>query len=81
MRLERARKLLNKLKESGYAGRIVFYSDEKNFIMDPVYNAQNDRYINFFESDEDKERTEETAAILPGRSTPPPPCSWGLWPP
>ena len=54
-RLERARKLLNKLKESGYAGRIVFYSDEKNFVVDPVYNAQKDWYINFFESDKDEE--------------------------
>ena len=37
-RLERARKLLNKLKAPGYPGRITFYSDEKNFVVDPVYN-------------------------------------------
>ena len=57
-RLQRAKILLNKLKESGYPGRIVFYSDEKNFVVDPVYNAQNDRYIAFYDDDSDEEDEE-----------------------
>ena len=43
--VERARGLINKLK-SAPQGRIIFFSDEKNFV-DPVYNAQNDRWICF----------------------------------
>ena len=58
-RQKRAKILLNKLKESGYPGRIVFFSDDKNFVVDPVYNPQNDRYIDFYEdSDEDSEDEE-----------------------
>ena len=44
VRQERAQGLLNNLK-SGAQGRIVFFSDEKNFVVDPSYNAQNDRWI------------------------------------
>ena len=30
----------------------MFFSDEKNFIIDPVFNPQNDRWIQFFDVDE-----------------------------
>ena len=45
----RARGLLNSLKEGGHPGRIIFFSDEKNFVVDPAFNPQNDRYICFYE--------------------------------
>ena len=54
-RVVRATALLNDLK-SAPKGRIVFFSDEKNFVVDPVYNAQNDRYIRFEEVDNDSGR-------------------------
>ena len=40
-RAERAAGLLNSLKSSPL-GRITFFSDEKNFVIDPTFNAQND---------------------------------------
>ena len=68
-RLERAKNLLNKLKESGYPGRITFYSDKKNFVVDPVYNAQNDRYIAFYDdSDEEDEEGDRPSARYIARS-------------
>ena len=42
-RVERCRKMLNNLK--GHGKRIIFFSDEKNFTVDPVHNRQNDRYL------------------------------------
>ena len=56
-RLERAKGLLNDLK-SAPAHRIVFFSDEKNFVLDPTFNPQNDRYIHF-ETDSDEEKNPE----------------------
>ena len=49
-----SKRLLNNLKASGFPGRITFFSDEKTFVADPVYNAQNNRYINFYNSDNEK---------------------------
>ena len=43
-RLERSRGLLNDLK-SAPRDRIVFFCDEKNFVVDPTFNPQNDRFI------------------------------------
>ena len=43
IRAIRAAGLINDLKRGGRAKRIIFYSDEKNFVIDPVYNAQIDR--------------------------------------
>ena len=62
-RQNRARGLLNSLKESGHPGRIVFFSDEKNFVVDQTFNPQNDRYICFYDdSDEEQEQEQEEAA-------------------
>ena len=38
----RATGLINALKEGGYPGRILFFSDEKTFVVDPAFNPQND---------------------------------------
>ena len=43
-RAKRAAALVNDLKSAG-PGRIIFFSDEKNFVVDPVFNPQNDRFI------------------------------------
>ena len=43
-RLERSKGLLSNLK-SAPAGRILFFSDEKTFSVDPYRNRQNDRWI------------------------------------
>ena len=43
-RASRALGLLNDMK-SARPRRIVFFSDEKNFVVDPVFNPQNDRYV------------------------------------
>ena len=44
-RLERCKKILNDLKHS--RDRIIFFSDEKTFTVDPVINKQNDRVVCF----------------------------------
>ena len=44
MRLDHCTKLINNLK-SGAAGRIVFFSDEKTFTVEPYVNRQNDRWV------------------------------------
>ena len=49
-RASRALGLINTLKSSP-PGQIIFVSDEKNFVVDPVYNPQNDRYISFKDLD------------------------------
>ena len=51
-RQERSQGLINNLK-SARQGRIIFFSDEKNFVIDPVYNPQNDRWIRIFDQEED----------------------------
>ncbi len=43
-RFNRAKILLNNLK-SAEKGRVIFFSDEKTFTVDPVFNRRNDRYI------------------------------------
>lgn len=43
-RLVRVRILLNDLKHAP-AKRVIFFSDEKTFTVDPVFNRQNDRFI------------------------------------
>ena len=43
-RLKRCRSLVNHLKYA-HLGRIIFFSDEKNFCFDPVRNSRNVRYI------------------------------------
>ena len=44
-RLERGNRILNDLKNHG--NRIVIFSDEKTFTVDPVVNKQNDRIASF----------------------------------
>jgi len=44
-RLDRAKILLNNLKNHG--NRVVIFSDEKTFTVDPVMNKQNDRVVSF----------------------------------
>ena len=51
-RATRAAGLLNKLK-SARAGTVIFFSDEKTFVLDPAYNPQNDRWIRFQNDDDD----------------------------
>ena len=41
-----AKGLLNNMK-SAPPGRIIFFSDEKNFVVDPAFNPQNDRVVRF----------------------------------
>ena len=41
-RAKRAAGLVNALKSKG-RGTIVFFSDKKTFVVDPVFNPQNDR--------------------------------------
>ena len=41
-RLKRCRSLVNHLKHAD-SGRIIFFSNEKNFCVDPVRNSRNDR--------------------------------------
>eukprot|EP00096_Caligus_rogercresseyi_P010004 TRINITY_DN3514_c0_g1_i1.p1 TRINITY_DN3514_c0_g1~~TRINITY_DN3514_c0_g1_i1.p1 ORF type:complete len:218 (-),score=41.98 TRINITY_DN3514_c0_g1_i1:566-1219(-) len=49
LRLERCGKLLNSLKHHG--DRVIFFSDEKTFTVDPVINKQNDRVVCFNKED------------------------------
>ena len=59
-RAVRAAGLINALKEGGYPGRILFFSDEKTFVVDPAFNPQNDRFICFYDSeDEDSDKQDE----------------------
>jgi len=51
--LQRCQGLLNNLK-SAAPGRVIIFSDEKTFDVDPVYNRRNDRYISFGVIDEDQ---------------------------
>lgn len=44
-RLERAKRLRNDMKNCG--NRIVIFSDEKTFTVDPVVNKQNDRVVSY----------------------------------
>ena len=44
VRLKRCGSLVNYLKHA-HSGRIIFFSDEKNFCVDPVRNSRNDRYV------------------------------------
>ena len=48
----RALGLINALK-TVRKGTIIFFSDEKNFVIDPVFNPQNDRWIQFNEANSD----------------------------
>ena len=48
-RQERCRVLLNNLKHS-VPGRIIIFSDEKTFTVDPVVNRQNDRAVAFLDN-------------------------------
>ncbi len=50
--LQRCQGLLNNMK-SAAAGRVIIFSDEKTFDVDPVYNCRNDRYVSFGEVDEE----------------------------
>lgn len=43
IRLARSRKLLNRLKVT--SRKVTFFSDEKNWTVDMVYNKQNDRFL------------------------------------
>ena len=62
-RAVRAAGLINALKEGGYPGRIIFFSDEKTFVVDPAFNPQNDRYIEFYSDSSEGDESEEEAAI------------------
>ena len=44
-RLERCKKMQNWLKNSKNAGKVILFSDEKLFCLDPVLNRRNDRYL------------------------------------
>lgn len=50
-RLERCQSLMNDLK-SAPAGRVIIFSDEKTWTVDPVRNRRNDRYLSLGEVDE-----------------------------
>ena len=52
--MERAAGLLNDPKSST-SSRIIFFLDEKNFVVDPVFNPQNDRFIRLNNFDDDKD--------------------------
>lgn len=49
-RLERCQMLVNDLK-SAPAGRVIIFSDEKTWTVDPVRNRRNDRYLSLGEED------------------------------
>ena len=49
-RATRAAAIVKDLKIAGRAGRIIFFSDEIFFVVDPVYNPQNDRWIRLEEA-------------------------------
>ena len=53
-RLKRCRSLVNHLKHA-HSSRIIFFSDEKNFCVDPVRNNRNDRYIRLEDSEVDED--------------------------
>jgi hypothetical protein len=44
-RLEKAKLLLNKLKNPAANGQLIFFSDEKNFSQDPKVNKKNNRWL------------------------------------
>ena len=44
-RKTRCKKLLNDIKSFG--NRMIFFSDEKSFTVDPMINKQNDRVVSF----------------------------------
>jgi len=44
-RVERARKLLLRLKKPKEAGQLIFFSDEKNFTQDQKVNRRNNRWL------------------------------------
>ena len=62
-RASRAAGLLNALKEGGYLGRILFFSDEKTFVVDPAFNPRNDRYICFYDDSSDESESEDEAGL------------------
>ncbi|QQP35330.1 Putative transposable element [Caligus rogercresseyi] len=49
--LQRCQALLNNLKKAT-AGRVIIFSDEKTWTVDPVRNRRKDRYLSFGEIDE-----------------------------
>lgn len=49
--LQRCKALLNDLKKAK-ANRVIIFSDEKTWTVDPVRNRQNDRYLSFEDVDE-----------------------------
>ena len=53
-RLKQYRSLVNHLKHA-LSGRIIFFSDEKNYCVDPVRNRRNDRYIRLASSEVDED--------------------------
>ena len=48
-RLERCQMLVNNLKPA-LDGRVIIFSDKKNWTVDPVKNRRNDRYLSLVES-------------------------------
>ena len=50
--LKQCRSLVNHLKHA-HSGRIIFFSDEKNFCVNPVHNSRNDWYIGLASSEVD----------------------------
>ena len=66
-RVLRAQGLLNSLKKGGQAGRIIFFSDEKTFVVDPAFNPQNDRYICFYDDSSEGDESEDDAGDRPDR--------------
>eukprot|EP00096_Caligus_rogercresseyi_P005723 TRINITY_DN21716_c0_g1_i1.p1 TRINITY_DN21716_c0_g1~~TRINITY_DN21716_c0_g1_i1.p1 ORF type:complete len:135 (+),score=10.95 TRINITY_DN21716_c0_g1_i1:211-615(+) len=50
--LQRCKGLINDLK-SATAGRIIIFSDEKTWTVDPVRNKRNDRFVAFEDVNED----------------------------
>lgn len=51
-RLERARRILCWLKNGRNAGKVVIFSDEKLFYLDPSLNRRNNRYISGLRAEE-----------------------------
>ena len=53
-RLKRCRSLVNHLNHA-HSGRIIFFSNEKNFCVDLICNSRNDRYISLEGSEVDED--------------------------
>ncbi len=64
--LERCKQILNDLKHK--PDQVIFFSDEKTFAVDPVYNTQNDRVVCFGNDDNEElhyvSKTKHPASVM-----------------